>query len=111
MCFNYITQTKSVLYEGSNILFAILSGILTLIFVTYCIIIGLQEIKSRQIIEARYFEIFGILFEVIIFVGGLFLGAFLLQQQIDVWKIGLLILWQLGLLILLIVDLKRIRTS
>ena len=94
-----------------GLLFMVLGGLLTFTFVSYCIVIGLQEIKGRQLIEAKYFESFGLLFEILIFVGGLYLLFVLLRQQAEFWRIGLVFLWQLGLLTLLIVDIKRIRVS
>jgi hypothetical protein len=72
---------------------------------------GLQEIRNQKIIDAKYFESFGIIFELMIFLGGLYLLSILLQKQSDHWRIGLMALWQIGLLTLLVVDIKRIRAS
>ena len=113
LTFNYIKQTKLDIQEAGDIglFFTVLSGLLTFAFVSYCIVIGLQEIKDRQLIEAKYFESFGLLFETLVFAGGLYLLVILLRHQSDFWRIGLMILWQLGLLTLLIIDIKRVRTS
>lgn len=113
LIFNYIKQTKLDIQEPGDFgrFFTVLGGLLTFAFVSYCIVIGLQEIKDRQIIEAKYFELFGLLFETLIFAGGLYLLVILLRHQSDLWRIGLMILWQLGLLTLLIIDIRRVRTS
>jgi hypothetical protein len=113
LTFNYIKQTKLDIQEAGDIglFFTVLGGLLTFAFVSYCIVIGLQEIKDRQLIEAKYFESFGLIFETLVFAGGLYLLVILLRHQSDFWRIGLVILWQLGLLTLLIIDIKRVRTS
>ena len=113
MSFNFIRQTTLDIKNGDNfgLFFITLGGLLTFSFVTYCIVIGLQEIKKRPMTEAKYFQIFGLLFEILIFVGGLYLLVILLRQQSDFWRIGLMFLWQLGLLTLLTVDIKRVRAS
>ena len=101
------------IFESDNIdlFLVILSGLLTLSFVGYCIIMGLQEIRGQKFIEAKYFESFGIFFELMIFLGGLYLLSIQLQTQSDLWRIGLMALWQIGLLTLLVVDIKKIRAS
>jgi hypothetical protein len=106
-------QTKLDIQRGDDMgLFSIiLGGLLTFTFVFYCVIIGLQEIKKRQLFEAKYFESFGLLFEILIFVVGLYLVVVLLRQESDFWRVGLMFLWQFGLLTLLIIDIKRIRAS
>jgi hypothetical protein len=113
LSFNFIRQTKLDIQRADDfgLFFIVLSGLLTFSFVSYCIVIGLQEIKKRQPTEAKYFQTFGLLFEILIFVGGLYLLFVLLRQQSDFWRIGLMFLWQLGLLTLLIIDIKRIRVS
>ena len=113
LSFHYIRQTRHDIGESDNIevSFVILSGLLTLSFVGYCIIMGLQEIRNQKIIDAKYFESFGIIFELMIFLGGLYLLSILLQKQNDPWRIGLMALWQIGLLTLLVVDIKKIRAS
>lgn len=109
----FLRQTKLDIQRADDfgLFFIVLSGLLTFSFVSYCIVIGLQEIKKRQPTEAKYFQTFGLLFEILIFVGGLYLLFVLLRQQSDFWRIGLMFLWQLGLLTLLIIDIKRIRVS
>jgi hypothetical protein len=111
--FNYIKQIPLDIQhiDNNGLLPMFLGGLLTLTFVTYCIIIGLQEIKDQQLIEAKYFELFGLLVEILVFAAGFYLLVILFQYQSNFWKIGLMILWQLGLLTLLIIDIKRIRTS
>ena len=113
LSFNFIRQTTLDIQTSDDfgLFFIILGGLLTFSFVSYCIVIGLQEIKKRQMTEAKYFQAFGLIFETLIFVGGLYLLVILLQQQSDFWRIGLIILWQLGLLTLLTVDIKRVRAS
>lgn len=113
LSFNFIRQTMLDIQGAAEfeLFFTTLGGLLTFSFVSYCIVIGLQEIKKRQVTEAKYFQTFGLLFEILIFVGGLYLFIVLLRQQSDFWGIGLMLLWQLGLLTLLIVDVKRIRVS
>ena len=73
--YNYLIRTdfNFNFSHGIEILEVIITGLLTLSFAAYCIIIGLQEIRDDIIIEAKYFESFGIIFEFGIFIGGLFL--------------------------------------
>jgi hypothetical protein len=97
--------------DNVGLTFLILGGLLTFSFVSYCLVVGLKEIKGRNSIEAKYFNVFGLFFEILIFVGGLYLITVLFRQQFDLLKVGLLTFWQLGLLTLLIVDMKRFRTS
>lgn len=98
--------------DSTEVFFTILDGLITIVFSGYCITTGLQEIKRRQIFDAKYIEDFGLFFEFLIFIGGVYLFTLLLlSQPTDIWRLGLLIIWQFGLLILIIVDLKRIRTS
>ncbi len=113
LSFNFIKQTTLDIQKEDDIglFFIILGGLLTFSFVSYCIVIGLQEINKRQPTEAKYFQTFGLLFEILIFVGGLYLLIVLVQHQANFWRIGLMFLWQLGLLTLLIVDIRRIRVS
>jgi hypothetical protein len=113
MSFNYIRQTKLDIQatDDMGLFFMLLNGLLTFSFVSYCIVIGLQEIKHRQPIDSKYFESFGLIFEILIFAGGLYLLVGLVRQQSDFWRIGIMSLWQLGLLMLLTVDIKRIRVS
>jgi hypothetical protein len=72
---------------------------------------GLQEIRNQDFVEAKYFESFGVFFELVIFLGGLYLLSIQLQNQGDLWRIGLTALWQIGLLTLLVLDIKKIRAS
>ena len=110
---NLFTQTDFTFdfSDTFNIFFKVIGGLFGLTFASYCIVTGLQEIKNKQLIDARFFEYFGLLVEILIFVGGLYLLVILLRQQSDLWRTGLIFLWQLGLLTLLIVDIKRIRAS
>ena len=113
LSFNFIRQTKLDIQRTDDLglFFIILGGLLTFPFVTYCAVIGLQEIKEQQKIEAKFLQAFGLLFEILIFIGGLYLLFVLVRQPFDFWRIGLMILWQLGLLTLLSVDIRRIRVS
>ena len=113
LSFNFIRQATLDIQTADDIrlFFIILGGLLTFSFVCYCIVIGLQEIKKRQMTEAKYFQTFGLLFEILIFAGGLYLLVILMRQQSDFWRLGLVFLWQLGLLTLLTVDIKRVRAS
>lgn len=114
--FNYISLTILNLPERNDmgnigLFFSIFSGVLTFSFISYCMIMGLQELINRQWMEAKYFQFFGLIFELLLFVTGLYLLFVLRPQQLEFWRIGLMIVWQLGLLILLIVDIKRIRVG
>jgi hypothetical protein len=110
---NFLSRTYFNLDGGNGIeilLFA-LSGLISLSFSSYCVIIGLQEIKKEQVFDARFFEFFGLFFELLVFLGGLYLLNILLKHDTEYWRIGLMMIWQIGLMVFILVDFKRIRTS
>jgi hypothetical protein len=110
---NFISRTNSNL-DAINVIeiFLIaLSGLISLTFSCFCVLIGLQEIKEKQIIDARFFEFFGLFFELLVFLGGLHLINVLFKHSAEYWRIGLMIIWQIGLLVFIFVDFKRMRTS
>jgi hypothetical protein len=83
LSFNFIRQTMLDIQSADEfgLFFTTLGGLLTFSFVSYCIVIGLQEVKRRQMTEAKYFQTFGLLFEMLIFVGGLYLFIVLLPAN------------------------------
>lgn len=109
--YNFINQII-LEFNGNEFefLLTILMGLMTLGFVVYCIVLGLQEIKEHRIFSARYLEYFGILFEFLVLLSGIFMWIALVQQPLILWTIIIYIIFTLGLSILLIVDLKRIRS-
>lgn len=96
---------------SEGLLFGIMNGLFTIAFSAYCITTGVQELRNTQILNARYFEIFGLLFEVLTFMGGFLLFAILFSQDGDLWRLVLLSVWQLGLLALILTDFRKIRTN
>ena len=110
---NFVSRTNFNLdgVTGIEIFLIALSGLISLTFSSYCVIIGLQEIKEEQIIDARFFEFFGLFFELLVFLGGLYLLNILFGHSTEYWRIGLMMIWQIGLLVFILVDVKRIRTA
>jgi hypothetical protein len=110
---NFISRTNFNLDEvnGIGILFVVLSGLISLTFSCYCEVTGLQEIKEEQIIDARFFEYFGLFFELLVFLGGVYLIKILIKHSTEYWRIGLMMIWQIRLLVFILVDIRRIRTS
>lgn len=108
---NFISQINFNFADSERIEIFIVAfgGLLTLVFLSYCIVIGLQEIREEQIFEARFFEIFGLVFEVLLFLGGLFVLTMLLKSSIPLWKLGLLLVWETGLILFIVTDFRRIR--
>ena len=113
MIINFFLRTRFQFdkFDSIDVFFGLLDVLITTVFSAYCIITGLQEIKKKQIIDAPYFEFFGLCFQFLIFIGGFYLLTSLLNQPIDLWRLGLLTSWQFGLLVMMIVDFKRIRVT
>lgn len=110
---NYIIQASSDFDEarGIEIFLIMVVGLILLTFSLYCVLIGIQEIKKHQMLEAKFFEFFGLFFEFLIFLGGLYLIRMLFNQNSEYWRIGLMLVWQAVLVVFLYVDFKRIRTQ
>ena len=87
------------------------TGLLSLSFSFYCIVIGIQEIRMEKMINARYFEIFGLFFELLVFLGGFYLVIELFTYWTKYWQIVLFIVWEIGVLVFLAIDLKRLRAN
>ena len=101
---------KSFDFDNSDILqniIVIFGGLFTLTFTAYCVITGIQELKNREIIDAKYFDAFGLFVQIIVFLAGLVLLKLYFVQKFDLLTIGLLTFWQAGLLLLIIVDVRR----
>lgn len=109
--YNFINQTISESSKNEfEFLFTIFTGLLVLGFVVYSIVVGLQEIRGYQIFNARFLEYFGILFQLLIFLGSVFVISFLVQEPHFPWSTTVYIAFSLVLLTLLIVDIKRVRS-
>ena len=97
--------------DEREILFQIMSGLVTGTFVLYCVLMGIQELTDKQFIQAIFFNVFGIIFEVMIFVGVIYILRILGKQEVEIWRFALLTLWQIGLFALILVDIKKLWTS
>jgi hypothetical protein len=111
MTVNFVSRTNFGTGDGLETIFVFLDSLITVTFSAYCIITGIEEVKREQIIDARFFEVFGLFFEFLIFFGGFYLLSILLKQPVNILRIALLMIWQFGLIVLLIVDFKKIRAS
>jgi hypothetical protein len=88
--------------------------IIKLILVTfslYCVIMGVQEVVNKQFVEAPYFYIFGIFFQTLISLALLYILNVVRGLQIDMWRVGLLMIWEMVLFMLIFVDIKRLYTN
>src|SRR5688572_18809779 len=75
--------------------FNFIKGLVGLTFILYCVIMAIQEIKNKQLIDAKFFYVFGIFFQILIFVGGFFILKVIHGiETIEVWRIALLVFWQ-----------------
>jgi|GEM_PF-2814533 len=108
--FNWLSHTSFTFVHLTRpqIVAELASALFSLTFALYCSLMGLQELKERQLFNARFFNAFGVFFQIIIFVVGLFFLRFLFGLKIEVWKIGWLIIYQMALLVLIFVDVRRI---
>lgn len=59
-----------------------LSGVVVLTFVLYCIIAGIQELKQTSFTNARFFDIFGLFFEILVFTATVFIIRLLTTRGI-----------------------------
>jgi len=79
-------------------------------FVLYCVLMAIQEITSNQFINARFFNVFGLFFEVVIFIVTLYMLK-IAGGVLEPVNLALVIVWQLGMLILIIVDVRKFFVS
>lgn len=86
----------------------ILTAGVLLIFSAYCVITAIQELKNEKLIDAKFFEFFGLFFEVIVLLAGFYSLKTSFAQNMDVSAIFWLTLWQIGLVILIYVDVRRV---
>lgn len=86
-----------------------LAGLLALTFLLYCLLEGLQELRNKEIIQAKFFKVFGLIFEVILFVTGAYILT--ISRGLFSWWTTLIIFPTIGLLILITVDVRKIRVS
>jgi len=97
-------------YSGElNAVSQFLTGVVKVIFAFYCILIGVQEILTRQLTNAKIFNLFGLLFEIIVFACGCWIITFTVTHPkvMKIWELRFSILWQIGILTLIIVDVKK----
>ena len=107
--FTAFSEKSLVTNEGASLY--IFSALIGFTFVLYCIVMGIQEIRMIQLIEARFFYVFGIFFETLIFLAGFFVINVLLNSEIQNWQLPLFAVWQLLLLVIIFVDVRRIITN
>jgi uncharacterized membrane protein len=105
---NYFLETSS---KTDEIVPKIIEGLFVMTFTTYCIIIGIEELKEKELVNARLFKLFGIVFEIVIFIYGFILFKYIIGQTGEIWRIALLTSWQIGLFALIFTDIKRIFIS
>src|SRR5262245_61372476 len=96
--------------DGADSVGMLAQGLMILVvgtFVLYCVLMGIQEITNNQFIQARFFNIFGLVFEVIAFFSILYILKISGGEGFEVWEIALLAIWQIGLLALIVVDIRK----
>ena len=87
------------------------SGLLIFTFLLYCLLEGLQELRNMKLIQAKYFRTFGLFFEVLIFLSGLFILVSA-NGYLSPWWFALIVIFQvIGVLTLVIIDIKKIRLN
>ena len=81
------------------------------IFVAYCLITGLQEMLSRDLIHAKIFNLFGLVYEVIVLLGSVGFFILLIVAHPDYSQKNILIsaVSMCVIIILIAVDVKRMR--
>jgi hypothetical protein len=71
----------------------------------------LQELKERRLFQAIFFSAFGVIFEIVIFLGGLYVLQLIPGNEVAAFRMILLICFQIGLVILIFIDVKRAWTG
>ena len=93
--------------ESHEIIPGIAEAIISLTFILYCIIMGLQDWKNERLIHAKYFNAFGLVFEILILMITFYLLILMLGDKSEVTQIAFFALWNAGLLILIYADIRR----
>ena len=95
-------------FDSVDVFSSGVAGLVTFTFLLYCILEGLQELRIIKLIQAKYFKAFGIFFEVLLFLAGIYILTISNATFISWWSI--IIVFQVtGLLILIVVDIKKIQ--
>ena len=85
---DYLTSTPLVSSLGQKgLVLNIFRGLFALTFVLYCCIIGVQDLQKRQFVEGAYFYIFGTLYEVMIFLWGLYILSVVVGPDLEIWRV------------------------
>ena len=97
--------------EHEGHLWNVFRALFVLTFAVYCVTIGIQEIKERQFIDGNYFYIFGTLYEILAFIGSIYVLSRLNGRDVEIWRIGIVMIWNITLLTIIYVDIRRMWTS
>jgi hypothetical protein len=92
---------------GGKILFETMIRVVTVTFTLYCIIRGWEELKDKRFTHAIFFDIFGLLFEVIIFTIGIFVLLIVDVREVKLWRIASLVLFEIALITIIWTDVKK----
>ena len=92
--------------DDSPVGFILVFGMLGFTFILYCIIEGIQEIKNKRIVHAKYLSLYGLVFESLILSGNLLVFLIMGFPKLFIDKILALIL-VVGLLFLIVFDFKK----
>jgi hypothetical protein len=94
--------------NAANIFFQWMTWLVVGTFVLYCIITGIQEWSANQFIHASFFNIFGVVFEILVFLAGLYIIDIYRIKEMKLWRLVLVLLWQTGLITLIVADIRRL---
>jgi uncharacterized membrane protein SirB2 len=94
---------------GGQILFEWMIRIITITFVLYCVIRGWEELKGAKFTNAKFFDVFGLVFEILILISGFIFLNVVDVNSIKLWRVASLILFQFALIAIIWTDFKKLR--
>lgn len=86
-------------------------GLLTFSFVFYLLIAGVQELKKKELFAAKFFSVFGLVFELISFFGLLYVLTALIGKNFRLWATTYVFFMLVGILTLVVVDFRKMRAQ
>ncbi len=105
------TLAKGSTWDAVNIWVNIIMDSLTLAYVVYLIREGILELRTQVNHNFRFFRIYGLVFEIILFIGAALTLAFVEWNNVNIWSMMPAILFEIGLFLLLLVDLKKLQRA
>jgi hypothetical protein len=106
---SYTSFTSTLGREGQ--VWDVFTGSLALTFVLYCLVMGIQELKELKLVEGKYFYIFGTLYELMIFLSGLYIIRLVGEKDFEIWRIGVVMFWNIVLLTIIFLDIRKVWTN